>query len=195
MYQQLESREIRGLRLTNRENAIKRINKLHYQVRSESGDDVWYEVRKEYGHNLNGHQEGHWSCTCKDWTFRRIQCKHAWIVIFSKKLRKKIVPQDGILHTLNSKKCLKCFSEKIVKDGVRHNKKEDSQKYLCRECSYRFVINIGFENCKKDPKLICACIDLYFKGVSLRKVSDHVKQFYGVKVSDVSVLRWVRRFG
>lgn len=109
MYQKLESREIRGLRLSNRDQAIKRINKLHYHVRSESSDDVWYDVRKEYGHNINGRQDGHWSCTCKDWMYRRIQCKHAWIVIFSKKLREKIVPQNRTIPYSKSKKMPKVF--------------------------------------------------------------------------------------
>ena len=30
--------------------------------------------------------------------------------------------------------------------------------------------------------------------MSLRKVADHVKQFYNVNISNVSVLRWVQRF-
>ena len=43
-------------------------------------------------------------------------------------------------------------------------------------------------------KIICAAIDLYFKGVSLRKVADHIKQFYEVKIDNTSVLRWIQRF-
>jgi len=46
----------------------------------------------------------------------------------------------------------------------------------------------------KNPKIICAAIDLYFKGVSLRKVVDHIRLFYGVSVANTSVLRWVQRF-
>lgn len=58
----------------------------------------------------------------------------------------------------------------------------------------RFIVNIGFEHSKKNPKLICAAIDLYFKGVSLRKVADHIKQFYEVNIDNTSVLRWIQRF-
>jgi putative transposase len=36
---------------------------------------------------------------------------------------------------------------------------------------------------------------LYFKGVSLRKVADHIKQFYNVPIHNTSVLRWIQRFG
>jgi putative transposase len=53
---------------------------------------------------------------------------------------------------------------------------------------------MGFKYSKKNPKVICAAIDLYFKGVSLRKVADHIKQFYQVKIDNTSVLRWIGRF-
>ncbi|GKS67094.1 hypothetical protein YTPLAS73_06410 [Nitrosarchaeum sp.] len=178
---------------------IKRINKLNYKIRSQSDEEVWYDVRKEYGHNLGGRQDGQWICSCPDFRFRQIQCKHVCAILFSKKLRKKIISQDAVqplvIGSTGNIECIKCKSENIVKDGKRHNKKGLSQKYLCRECEYRFVVNTGFKNSKKEPKLICASIDLYFKGVSLRKVADHVKQFYGVSISNVSVLRWVQRFG
>ncbi|MCV0372410.1 MAG: DDE-type integrase/transposase/recombinase [Nitrosarchaeum sp.] len=205
MYQTIqaeEERKIRGLAIVSIANQIKRINKLHYRVRSQSNENLWYDVVKQYGQNLGGREDGRYTCTCPDFKFRSVICKHIHSVHFSKELRKKIVSEDVIqspvisLPKSNSIECVKCKTEdNIVKDGKRYNKKGVIQKYLCRNCDYRFVVNIGFENSKKDPKLICACIDLYFKGVSLRKVADHVKQFYGVSISNVSVLRWVQRFG
>jgi len=202
MYQQTTQelqRQVRGMEIISINHPIKRINKLNYKIRSQSNEEIWYNVRKEYGHNLGGRQDGQWICSCPDFRFRQIQCKHVCAILFSKKLRKKIISQDAVqplvIGSTENIECIKCKSENIVKDGKRHNKKGLSQKYLCRECEYRFVVNTGFENSKKEPKLICASIDLYFKGVSLRKVADHVKQFYGVSISNVSVLRWVQRFG
>ena len=204
MYQLTEAeeqqRKIRGLAIVSIASQIKRINKLHYRVRSQSNENLWYDVVKQYCHNLGGREDGRYTCTCPDFKFRSIICKHIHSVNFSKELRKQIVSEDVIqtptISLPKSIECVKCKTEdNIVKDGKRYNKKGLIQKYLCRNCDYRFVINVGFENSKKDPKLICACIDLYFKGVSLRKVADHVKQFYGVKISNVSVLRWVQRFG
>lgn len=202
MYQQTTEelqRQVRGMEIISINHPIKRINKLNYKIRSQSNEKIWYNVRKEYGHNLGGRQDGQWTCSCPDYIFRHIQCKHICAILFSKKLRTKIISQDAVqplvIGSTDNIECIKCKSENIVKDGKRHNKKGLSQKYLCRECEYRFVVNTGFENSKKEPKLICASIDLYFKGVSLRKVADHIKQFYGVSVSNVSVLRWVQRFG
>lgn len=202
MYQQTDleqARQVRGLAIVSIGSQIKRINKLHYKVRSQSSDSIWYEVEKTYGHNLGGRQEGEWICSCPDFQFRHLICKHVYAVGFSKELRKRIVSQDvvGSIATPSineSIECKKCKSDQIVKDGRRHNKSGLIQKYLCRYCGYRFIINVGFEYAKKNPKLICAAIDLYFKGVSLRKVADHIKQFYGISISNVSVLRWIQRF-
>lgn len=201
MYQQSTSgqrRQVRGLAIVSIGNQIKRINKLRYKVRSQSDDSKWYEVVKQYGHNLGGHQEGKWTCTCPDFQSRHLVCKHIYAVGFMKELRKRIVSQDAVLPLVptveESIKCTKCKSDKIVKDGRRHNKSGLIQKYLCRNCGYRFIINIGFEHSKKNPKIICAAIDLYFKGVSLRKVADHIRLFYGASVANTSVLRWVQRF-
>jgi transposase-like protein len=201
MYQQTvaeQQRQIRGIGIVSIGRQIKCINKLHYRVISQSDDSKWYDIVKEYGHNPGGHQEGKWTCTCPDYQFRHSICKHVYAVLEWKKSKRQTIPQDVVLPIPNSQseysECIKCKSSKIVKDGRRYNKSGLIQKYLCRDCSYRFVINIGFENTKKSPKVICAAIDLYLKGISLRKVADHIRLFYGVSVADTSVLRWVQKF-
>ena len=35
---------------------------------------------------------------------------------------------------------------------------------------------------------------MFFKGASLRKITQHVAQFYGLKVTHVAILQWVRKF-
>jgi putative transposase len=193
-----EAREIKALRIISVGSHINRKNKLRFKVKSESEDGLWYDVVKQYGHNLGGHQEGQWICTCPDFLFRHQSCKHIFAVGYSKQLKKKIVSPDvvqsSIPQTNNEIICSKCKSSNIVKNGKRHNDCGDLQRYLCRDCKYRFIVNVGFEHSRKNPKIICAAIDLYFKGVSLRKVADHIKQFYEVKIDNTSVLRWIQRF-
>jgi putative transposase len=41
---------------------------------------------------------------------------------------------------------------------------------------------------------VTLALDLYFKGASLRKVIQHIAQFYGVKMNQSTVLRWIRKF-
>jgi len=51
-----------------------------------------------------------------------------------------------------------------------------------------------FERRKAEPKIICLTLDLYFKGVSLRKISDHLKQFHDIDVCFTTVFRWIERY-
>lgn len=192
----LSGRQVRGLQLL--QSQIKRKNKLHYKVLSQSEEGLWYDVIKRYGHNIGGHQEGEWTCNCVDFVYRHQSCKHIFAVGYLKQLKKKIVSQDVVqssIPTINNEiVCQKCKSSNIVKNGRRHNDSGELQRYLCRDCKYRFIVNIDFEHSRKNPKIICAAIDLYFKGVSLRKVADHIKQFYDVNIDNTSVLRWIQRF-
>jgi transposase-like protein len=86
--------------------------------------------------------------------------------------------------------CKFCGSERHIKYG----KKNGTQNYMCKDCGRKFVNNQHFEGMKANPKIICLILDLYFKGVSLRKIADHLKQFYDMKLSHVSVLRWIERY-
>jgi transposase-like protein len=184
-----QKRHVKGIAIAQLQSSIKRINKLRYRVKSQSAEEKWYDVVKEYGHNRGGHQDGEWTCTCADYLYRNTTCKHIYAVSISKELRKRIVTED--IHPSLvpvSIECLRCKSILLLKDGKRHNKSGLIQKYLCKVCKYRFVSNIGFEHSQKNPKVICASIDLYFKGVSLRKIAHHVQQFYDVQIHNTSVL-------
>ena len=53
----------------------------------------------------------------------------------------------------NSLKCQECGSQRIWKDGKRYNASREIQRYLCRECGYRFSepnvkVNIPFQGFK-----------------------------------------------
>jgi putative transposase len=193
-------RQVRGLAIASMGTCIKRINKLRYRVKSQSDETKWYNVTKEYGHNLGGRKEGEWVCTCPDFETRRILCKHIYAVSFSKELRRRIVSQDVMPPITaavvpQSLICERCKSEdSIVKDGLRHNMSGDVQTYRCKSCKHKFIINTGFEKYRATPKVVTAALDLYFKGVSLRKICDHLRQFYGVKKTHVSIIKWLRKF-
>ncbi len=193
-----QPRHVKALQMISKPSNIKRKNKLHYKVLSQLEEGLWYDVIKRYGHNIGGHQEGEWTCNCVDFVYRHQSCKHIFAVGYLKQLKKKIVSQDvaqSSIPQINTEViCSKCKSSNIVKNGKRHNESGILQRYLCHDCKYRFIVNIGFEHSRKNPKIICAAIDLYFKGVSLRKVADHIKQFYDVKIDNTSVLRWIQRF-
>lgn len=90
--------------------------------------------------------------------------------------------------------CQRCGSENYERSGIRHNKKAgDIQRYICKDCHYRFTFNPAFENAKASARVISAAIDLYFKGMSFRKISEHL-QSEGTEINYASVCRWIRKF-
>lgn len=195
-------RQIRGLAIVSIGSCIKRINKLYYRVKSQSRESTWYDVQREYAKTMgDSPREGEWTCSCPDFTYHRTVCKHIYAVGFSKELRRRIVSNDiappvafSVPPFSQSVECKFCGSGKVVKDGIRGGKANPLQRYECKECGRKFVLNYGFEKAKASPKAITVALDLYFKGVSLRKVCDHLKQFYEIKVSHVAVLKWIRKF-
>jgi transposase-like protein len=207
-----DRREKKGLEMANRfgganepDVSIQRLNKMTYKVRSQSDPSKWYSVIRVYGSEKfpKWYKEGGWTCDCPDHSFRHVTCKHIHAVIFSKLLRKKIYqdtfPTPINQHIIDSKKlgkivCQRCGSENYERSGIRHNKKAgDIQRYVCKHCHYRFTFNPAFEGAKASAKVISAAIDLYFKGMSFRKIADHL-QSEGTEIDQSSICRWIRKF-
>ena len=57
-----------------------------------------------------------------------------------------------------------------------------------------FVVDKGFCRMKNSPKTITLTLDLYFKGVSQRKIADHLKQFEGVEITQPTILNWIKKY-
>jgi putative transposase len=132
-----------------------------------------------------------WTCTCPDWTHRQVKCKHIWAVEFSLKLR--AVVQPTVIEPLEVDSCLYCKSKEIVRDGQRHNRFGNIQKWNCRACNRYFTINVGFERMKHNPQGITTAMQLYFSGESLRNVAKSLK-LLGVEVSHMTVYNWIEKY-
>lgn len=178
-------RQVRGLAIIAMGSQIRRIDPSEYHVKSQSGNG-WYRVLKD---GLE------WKCECPDHVNRRLTCKHIYAVTLSLNLRQKVTAQNiGLDLSKAVLSCKFCGSSAVIKIGFRNNKVGMIQRYLCKDCSRNFVLNEAFENMKHNPKAITVALDLYFKGVSLRKIRDHLKQFYAIKVTHVAVLKWIRKY-
>ena len=67
------------------------------------------------------------------------------------------------------------------------------QRWLCNECGKRFV-NQPISKIKGNSDTVITAIDLYMKGVSYRGIADSIKQFFGLKVTHVTVMNWVNDY-
>jgi hypothetical protein len=53
----------------------------------------------------------------------------------------------------------------------------------------RFTGTDGFQKRRADPEKIALALDLYFRGLSLRKVVDHFRQVHRLRLSPMTVRR------
>jgi transposase-like protein len=91
--------------------------------------------------------------------------------------------------------CPKCKKENIKKDGIRKTENRGLiQRYKCKECGFRFVFDDGFKRMRNDPKKITCAIDLFYRGVSTRKIQEHFQAFYPRNSSHKSIYKWVVKY-
>jgi len=91
--------------------------------------------------------------------------------------------------------CRHCGSTNFVKRGHRKNKNHKVQRFGCKNCNHRFVLDEdGFQKMRYKPELVTLTLDLYFKGLSLRKITDHLTQFYRLKINHTTILRWIQKY-
>jgi len=175
-------REIRGLAIAEKPNQIMRLTESHYRVASQSGEGM-YHVRKS--------KTLYWNCDCPDYVYREVKCKHIWAVEFSIRLRE--VVQPTVIEPVHIEVCLYCKSPQIVRDGQRHNKYGDIQKWNCRACRRYFTVNLGFERMKHNPQAITTAMQLYFSGESLRNTQKSLR-LLGVQVCHRTVYNWIQKY-
>jgi putative transposase len=190
-------RELRGLKILSEQDTIIQTGKNEWDVRSQSKDAYYQVVRKFQDRHAQMRGQATWTCTCPDHTTRNVICKHIYAVQFSQKLKVDVetdIKAQKITGVEDTVTCPTCKSLNVVKRGTRITSYGELQRFYCKDCNYRFVIDKGFSRVKHDPKVITLTLDLYFKGVSLRKITDHIQQFHDRKVSQTTPMRWIKKY-
>ena len=185
----INARKARGMILLEEGFEPKEINPHTWIVPSQNGCGTYTITRLLTSR--------HWKCSCPDYLKRGVDCKHICAVKIWKNLSDKfeqlnlhIKQNISVKEKIPVASCKFCNSLEIIKYG----KKSGKQVYKCKSCNRKFVDNIDFENTKYNPKIIALTLDLYFRGLSLRKVSQHLKQFYDLDVSYMTVHRWIEKY-
>lgn len=165
-------------------------------------DDDTYVVRSQRGKSnyIVSRQGLEWSCQCPDHQIRGVVCKHIHAVVLTQTLKVRQIIEEAYKveeveeWTAPEISCPKCGSVELIKRGKRKTKNGLVQRFGCKVCEHRFVVNPGFERMKATPQIVTVSLDLFFKGVSTRKIADHILQFYGVQVSHVGILKWIKKY-
>lgn len=171
--------ELAGLAILARGGQLKR-SALGFLVRSQS-KDKWYQVV------WDGRR---WSCQCPFSAKTRRTCKHIFAVLFANKLN---INTD---MTQLEFQCPSCQADgaNIERSGTYHNSSGLVQRLVCKRCGSDFTDRTSFEKMKINARTVLAAIDLYFKGLSYRKISEHLRDIYGVQMTHVAIFNWVKKY-
>lgn len=175
-------REFRGVQLVLGKDNVQQVDPANFQVRSQSDPSKWHNVRW---------QRNRWVCDCPDFT-KGPKCKHVYAVGYCLMLRDislgvKNLPDDG--------NCPQCGSaEHVIKRGVRYNRSGPLQRYCCKRCGIKFAGKTAFRGMKNKATAIIAALDLYYRGLSLRQISEHLEASHRVNVTHGTVYHWIKKY-
>lgn len=155
-----------------------KVKENEFSIKSQNGDKHYIVTKKP---------NGNYKCTCPDFVNRDVVCKHIRVILTWQKLKEKL---QNDTQTRIDTTCKFCNSYNVIKYG----KSGQKQVYKCKDCDRKFIEENGFSNMKYDPQIISLCLDLYFKGVSLRKISNHIEQFHQIKIDHSTVYRWIEKY-
>ncbi len=184
----VNSREIRAQEMVENGFEPVRLRSNVFKVPSQSNGGYYTVVD----------QGGWWTCNCPDYTYRHVVCKHIIAMSLWRDVRESVQVLDAIelaqpLHEDVS--CKYCESEYVVKNGTRRNKYGVKNRYMCKDCHKTFVLeDMGFSHMKFDAETVTKCLDLYFKGASLRAISDHMMQFHDTSICYSTITHWIRKY-
>lgn len=176
-------REAKAIQFLAKGNSIKLISRSQFLVRSQSNSQKWYGVTW---------QRDHWRCECEDYLKRNVRCKHVYVIQYFLAVRDIT---KGMRDSENVFTCRKCGSHKfLVKVGPRHNQSGTVQKFYCKQCKKFSTDRRGYERMKNQTMTIVCALDLFFRGISLREVQQHLQSTFGIDVSYVTIHNWIKKY-
>lgn len=176
-----EARMTRGLQILEGKQIVENEDGS-FAVPSQTSKNI-YEVR------LLGQA---WACTCPDFEFRHIDaCKHIFAVkmfiaanVYLKEEPKpKVFASDAI-------PCVRCGSIRVIHYGIRSGK----QVYFCKDCKRKFNEQSLLKKVQFTPELITLTLDLYFSGLSLRKIARNISDHFNIHVEYTTIYSWITKY-
>ncbi|MBI4393171.1 MAG: IS6 family transposase [Euryarchaeota archaeon] len=165
-----------ALAIVARGDQVRKLRQNLFLVKSQSTPDKTYVVQL---------QADKWACECAHHMDTGRDCIHILAVQFKQNIREALEP------IATRPACDRCVVINVVADGWRHNKTGSVKRWLCKTCGHKFTGMEGFHKRRADPEKIALALDLYFRGLSLRKIADHIRQVHGLKLSPMTIYRWI----
>jgi transposase-like protein len=168
-----------ALAIVARGDQIRSLTAQQYEVRSQSRPDRKYAISI---------RSDRWSCSCLFYRATHRACIHVLAIRY----REKLGEPTGRGGT--PPECPKCGASATIHFGRRHNRRGTVERYLCKSCGARFTGHQGELRLRFNRRTVAIALDLYFRGLSLRKVADHLKQAHDLTVAPTTIYGWIARF-
>jgi transposase-like protein len=153
-----------------------------FKVRSESSNSL-YEV---------SWKNRKWICSCEDYNKRGVKCKHIYAVMYFLTIRDIVV---GMKSQREDVACPHCgLGDLVIKRGYAYERSGRVQRYYCKRCKRKFNDRGGLEGARGEAIAIVLALDLYYRGLSLRQIAQHLEAVYGVEVSHTTIYNWIKRY-
>jgi len=92
-------------------------------------------------------------------------------------------------------KCPFCNSNEVIKRGFVKTKNRDKiQRFSCKSYNNRFVLDNPFYRMRNKDLIITQTIDMYYSGMSFRKIAQHLQRFFPKGVSHSTIYRWIIKY-
>ena len=176
-------KENRGIQIV-RKGHLKKIDDSSYRVLSQSDPKTWYTVNW---------QKDHWACDCMDYQKNTHICKHVHAVRYYQTLEKIKLDAEFLGEENHCPVCKQTTN--VIKRGVRFNRNGQTQRYFCKACKRRFTgRTTGFEGMKNRADIIATSLDLYYRGLSLRQIVQHLETSHKIKISHGTIYYWIKKY-
>ena len=178
-----QMRVVRGYAIISKGDVPKKIDGKTFTIPSQNGNG-------EYTVTIGNK----WKCTCPDFESRKMNCKHIHAVKFYLDFNKKVkIKNQGVVK--KKPNCPYCNCEETIGWNKRQTMNGAvKQRYRCKGCKRTFIEEKDFQRYKGNGKITTAILDLFFKGLSLRQISDHLKQFYDLSLNASNILRRIQKY-
>lgn len=176
-----ETRMMRGMAITEASKIAEKEDGS-FAVPSQTGKNIVYTVKII---------ENKFVCNCPDFTYNKVQtCKHGYAVKFwiatntylDNKPKPMVFSDDTI-------QCDRCGSIKVIHYG----KSSGKQAYYCKDCLHKFTPSL-LKKARYSPEMITLTLDLYFSGLSLRKIARSINDHFGLNMGSASIYRWIKKY-
>ncbi len=176
-----DARMTRGLQILEGKQIVENEDGS-FTVPSQTSKNI-YEVR------LLGQA---WACTCPDFEYRQVDaCKHIFAVkmFIAASVYLKEEPKPKVFAS-DALPCVRCGSIRVIHYGKRAGK----QVYFCKDCKSKFNEKTLLKKVQFTPELITLTLDLYFSGLSLRKIARNISDHFNTHVEYTTIYSWITKY-